>query len=96
MAEKKRELPAAFKKQFKPSEKLAAVLGKNSNMTRQEATKLFWDYVKKNGLQDKRTIKIDDTLKAVCEGVEGVDVSSGKITMFQIGKIISKHLTPAS
>lgn len=95
MAEKKRELPASFKKQFKPSDKLAAVVGKNTNITRQEATKLFWDYVKKNGLQDKREIKLDDNLKAVCEGVEGVDVGSGRITMFQVGKVISKHLSPA-
>lgn len=90
----KRQLPASFKKEFKPSDKLATVLGKSGNITRQETVKLFWNYVKKNSLQNKREITLDDKLKAVAEGVEGVDVASGKITMFQVAKIISKHLTP--
>lgn len=90
---KKRQLPASFKKEFKPSDLLVAVLGRPGNITRQESIKLFWNYVKKNGLQNKREINLDDKLKAVSTGVEGVDVASGKITMFQVAKIISKHLS---
>jgi len=93
---KKGKGPATLEKRLKPSDKLASVIGKNYNITQQEAINLFWDYVKKNNLQDGDQVKLDEKLKALCEGVQGVDISSGKITKSQVGTIVSKQLTPVT
>ena len=51
-------------------------------------TKKIWDYIKKNKLQDsvdRRMINADEKLKAVFGG-------KGKVTMFEMTKLISSHL----
>ena len=51
-------------------------------------TKKLWAYIKKNGLQDKknkRMINADATLKAVFGG-------KGTVNMFEMTKLVSKHL----
>jgi chromatin remodeling complex protein RSC6 len=51
------------------------------------ATKKMWDYFKKNNLQDKknkRNINADEKLKPL--------FGKSQITMFEVGKIIAKHL----
>ena len=48
----------------------------------------MWVYIKKNGLQDKvnkRNINADDKLKAVFGG-------KGQVSMFDMTKLVSKHL----
>ena len=48
----------------------------------------MWDYIKKNGLQDKenrRNINADDKLKVVFGGKE-------QVSMFEMTKLISKHI----
>jgi len=75
-------------KPLKPSADLAAVVG-NSPLPRTEAVKKMWVYIKKKGLQDKtnrRAINADDTLKKVFGG-------KGQVTMFELAKLISKHLS---
>ena len=50
--------------------------------------KKLWAYIKKNGLQDKkdkRMIKADETLKAVFGG-------NASVNMFEMTKLVSKHL----
>src|SRR5688572_30896228 len=64
---KKRTPNAAFMKAMTPSASLAAVIG-DKPMPRTEVTKKVWDYIKKNGLQDKvkRTmINADSKLKRI-------------------------------
>jgi upstream activation factor subunit UAF30 len=83
----KRKPNAAFMKPMTPSASLAAVVG-SSPMPRTEVTKKIWDYIKKNKLQDsinRRLINADDKLKAVFGG-------KGKVSMFEMTKLVSNHL----
>jgi upstream activation factor subunit UAF30 len=83
----KRKPNAAFMKAMTPSAVLAAVVG-NNPMPRTEVTKKIWDYIKKNKLQDainRRLINADDKLKAVFGG-------KGKVSMFEMTKLVSNHL----
>jgi len=83
----KRNPNAAFMKAMTPSAMLAAVVGSNP-MPRTEVTKKIWDYIKKNKLQDsinKRLINADEKLKAVFGG-------KGKVSMFEMTKLVSNHL----
>ncbi|MEO8753858.1 MAG: SWIB/MDM2 domain-containing protein [Casimicrobiaceae bacterium] len=83
----KRKPNAAFMKAMTPSPMLAAVVG-SSPMPRTEVTKKIWDYIKKNKLQDainRRLINADEKLKAVFGG-------KGKVSMFEMTKLVSNHL----
>jgi len=83
----KRKPNAAFMKAMTPSTTLAAVVG-GMPMPRTEVTKKIWDYIKKNKLQDavnRRLINADEKLKAVFGG-------KGKVSMFEMTKLVSNHL----
>src|SRR5436190_6467410 len=84
---KKRTPNAAFMAPKQPSGPLAAVVGANP-IPRTEITKKLWQYIKRNGLQDakeRRMINADDKLKAVFGG-------KGKVSMFEMTKLVSKHM----
>ncbi len=84
---KKRKPNAAFMKPMTPSSMLAEVVGSKA-IPRTEVTKKLWGYIKRNKLQDtknRRMINADDALKAVFGG-------RGKVTMFEMTKLVSKHL----
>ena len=84
---KKRKPNAAFMKPMTPSAALAEVVGSKA-IPRTEVTKKLWGYIKRNKLQDtknRRMINADDALKAVFGG-------RGKVTMFEMTKLVSKHL----
>jgi len=79
---------AAFMKPVHPDDTLAAVVG-SKPLPRTELTKKLWQYIKKNGLQDKknrRQINADDALKAVFGG-------KGHVNMFEMTKLVSKHVS---
>jgi chromatin remodeling complex protein RSC6 len=83
----KRKPNAAFMKPMTPSSVLAAVIGAMP-MPRTEVTKKIWDYIKKNKLQDavnRRLINADEKLRAVFGG-------KGKVSMFEMTKLVSNHL----
>ena len=83
----KRKPNAAFMKAMTPSSVLAAVIG-STPMPRTEVTKKIWDYIKKNKLQDainRRLINADEKLRAVFGG-------KGKVSMFEMTKLVSNHL----
>ena len=83
----KRKPNAAFMKAMTPSATLAAVIG-HVPLPRTEVTKKIWDYIKKNKLQDavnKRMINADEKLRSVFGG-------KGKVSMFEMTKLISNHL----
>jgi upstream activation factor subunit UAF30 len=70
-----------------PSAMLAMVVGSNP-LPRTEVTKKIWDYIKKNKLQDavnRRLINADEKLRAVFGG-------KGKVSMFEMTKLVSNHL----
>ena len=78
---------AAFMAALTPSESLGAVVG-NKPLPRTEIIKKIWDYIKKNGLQDrqnKRMINSDDKLKVVFGGKD-------QISMFELAKIVNNHV----
>jgi chromatin remodeling complex protein RSC6 len=78
---------AAFMAALTPSATLASVIG-SKPMPRTEIIKKIWDYIKKNGLQDKtnrRMINADDKLKAVFGG-------KNQVSMFDLAKIVSQHV----
>ncbi|MFC7435286.1 DNA topoisomerase III [Hydrogenophaga bisanensis] len=79
-----RKTTAASGKQ--PSAALAAVIGSDA-VSRPEATKKLWDYIKANGLQDagdKRKINADAKLAPV--------FGKPQVTMFEIAGVLGKHL----
>jgi chromatin remodeling complex protein RSC6 len=79
---------AAFMKPVQPSDDLAAIIG-NKPLPRTEVTKKIWEYIKKHDLQDpnKRTdIIADEKLKPIFGGKK-------KVTMFEMTKLISAHLS---
>lgn len=87
MATTKRKPNAAFMKPVQPDDVLSAVVGAKP-LPRTELTKKLWDYIKKNGLQDKKVktqINADDKLKAVFGGKKSV-------TMFEMTKLVSGHI----
>ncbi len=70
------------------SDELEAVVGKGP-MPRSEVVKALWVYIKKHNLQDaqnKRNINADDKLKKVFDG-------KGTVSMFEMTKLVSKHLS---
>ncbi len=78
---------AAFMKALTPSSTLSGVIG-GSAVPRTEAVKKIWDYIKKNGLQDKanrRMINADEKLRPL--------FGKDQVSMFDLAKILSKHLS---
>jgi len=83
----KRKPNAAFMKPVQPNEKLAVVVG-SQPLPRTELTKKLWQYIKKNGLQDKKVrtqINADVALQAVFGGKKSV-------SMFEMTKLVSKNV----
>ena len=83
----KRKPNAAFMKPLTPSADLAVVVGAKA-IPRTEVVKKIWAYIKKNDLQDKknrRNINADANLKKVFAG-------KATVSMFEMTKIVSKHL----
>jgi upstream activation factor subunit UAF30 len=79
---------SAFMKPMTVSAELAAVVGKGP-MPRSEVVKALWVYIKKNNLQDpknKRNIVADESLKKVFGG-------KAVVNMFEMTKLVSKHLS---
>ena len=82
-----KKVNAALAKPLKPSEQLAAVVGKNP-LPRTEVVSKVWEYIRKHNLQNpenKREILADDKLKAV--------FGKDKVTMFEMNKLFTAHLT---
>ncbi|OGR52438.1 MAG: DNA topoisomerase III [Elusimicrobia bacterium GWA2_62_23] len=76
----------SFMKPLTPSADLAAIVGSNP-LPRTEVVKKMWDYIKKNGLQDKvnkRNINADDKLLKI--------FGKKQVTMFEMTGLVSKHL----
>lgn len=79
---------SALKKPVNVSDVLAQVIGKGP-MPRTEVTQKVWAYIKQHNLQDpknKRNIIPDDKLAKVFG-------SSNAINMFEMTKVVSKHLS---
>lgn len=78
---------AAFMAALTPSPALGAIIGTTPS-PRTEMIKKIWDYIRKNGLQDKtnkRMINADTKLKAIFEGKD-------QVSMFDLAKIVSNHV----
>jgi chromatin remodeling complex protein RSC6 len=83
----KRTPNAAFMKPMTPSAQLSTVVG-SSPLPRTEVTKKLWAYIKRKGLQDsknRRNINADENLKPVFGG-------KGQVSMFEMTKLVNKHL----
>ena len=78
---------AAFMKPLQPSEALSKVVGPKA-IPRTQVVKKLWEYIKKNGLQDKknrRNINADANLKPI--------FGKSQVSMFEMTKLVSKHLS---
>jgi upstream activation factor subunit UAF30 len=83
-----KKINSAFMKPMTISADLAPVVGKGP-MPRSEVVKALWVYIKKNNLQDeknKRNINADENLKKVFGG-------KAMVNMFEMTKLVSKHLS---
>src|ERR1700736_2646502 len=83
----KRKPNPAFMRPVQPDDKLAAVVGSRP-IPRSELTKKLWDYIKKNGLQDRKVrtqINADDNLRPVFNG-------KSQVSMFEMTKLVSGHI----
>ena len=79
---------SAFMKPLNVSPELAAVVG-NGPLPRSEVVKKLWEYIKGKNLQDpanKRNINADEALKKVFGG-------KAVVNMFEMTKLVSKHLS---
>jgi chromatin remodeling complex protein RSC6 len=79
---------SAFMKPLNISSDLAVIVGKGP-MPRSEVVKKLWVYIKGKNLQDpkaKRNIIADADLKKVFGG-------KGTVDMFEMTKLVSKHLS---
>ena len=89
MAKKPARKPnAKFMAPVTPDAALSAVVGAKP-LPRTELTKKLWDYIKKNGLQDKKDKKMinaDATLKVVFGG-------KSKVNMFEMTKLVAGHVS---
>ena len=83
----KRTLNPALKAPYTPSTQLAEIVG-TEPLPRQEVVSKLWKYIKKNGLQDRQNINADEKLKPIFGNKKVV-------TMFEMQKHVSKHLTKA-
>ena len=84
-AEKKKRAPAAGT--LKPSAELAAVIG-DELISRPQAMKKIWDYIKTHNLQDpkdKRTIVADAKLRPV--------LGADSVNMFALAGLIGRHVS---
>ena len=75
-------------KPVRPSAELAAIVG-NKSLPRTEITKMVWNYIKDNNLQDaknKRLINADAKLKPVFGGKQ-------QVSMFELAKLVSGHVS---
>ncbi|MBV9512311.1 MAG: SWIB/MDM2 domain-containing protein [Caulobacteraceae bacterium] len=78
---------SGLQKPLNPSAELAAVIGQGE-VSRSDAVKKLWDYIKANNLQNpanKREIVADAKLKPVFHGKD-------KVTMFEMNTHLAKHL----
>jgi chromatin remodeling complex protein RSC6 len=83
----KRKPNPAFMRPVQPDDKLAAIIG-SKPLSRPELTAKLWNYIKKNGLQDKKKrtlINADDKLKPVFNG-------KSQVSMFEMTKLVSRRL----
>ncbi len=81
----------ALNQKLRPSDKLSDVLGDSGPITRADAVKGLWDYVKEHDLQNpknRREILADEKLRPL--------FGKEKITMFEVGKILNSNLTGES
>ena len=77
---------AAFMAPLTPDATLAEVVG-SKPVPRTEIIKKVWDYIKKNGLQDKnnkRMINADAKTKSL--------FGKDQISMFELAKVVNKHV----
>jgi upstream activation factor subunit UAF30 len=77
-----------LRRALKASPDLEAVIGKGE-VARADAVSKIWEYIKKNDRQNpenKREILADDKLKKVFGGKD-------KVTMFEMNKHLSNHLS---
>ena len=77
----------ALQRPLQPSEALAAVVGPGP-LSRGDVVSKVWDYIKSHNLQNpenRREILADDKLKSV--------FGKDKVTMFEMNKHLSRHLT---
>jgi chromatin remodeling complex protein RSC6 len=83
-----KEKKSKFMQPMQVSEELAAIVGRGP-MPRTEVTKKLWAYIKAHKCQDtknKRNINPDDKLAKVFGAKK-------TINMFEMTKLVSKHLT---
>ena len=86
---KKRKANPAFMRKFPVTSALKDVVG-SATISRPEAMKKIWVYIKKHKLQDKvnrRNINLDSKLKKLFPNVRGKQV-----TMFELAKGVSANL----
>ncbi len=90
-AKTKRKPSAAFMAPMQPSEALSKVVG-TKPIPRTEVVKKLWLYIKKNNLQDpknRRNVRADGALTKVFNG-------KAVVSMFEMTKLVSKHLKAAT
>ena len=78
---------AAFGGAVTPSPQLAHIVG-STPLSRGEAMRKLWDYIRKHDLQDpknRRMIRADDNLLPIFDGNE-------ELSMFEMTAYVSKHL----
>jgi len=88
MASKTKRTPnAKFMAPVTPDEVLAEIVG-SKPLPRTQITRKIWDYIKKNGLQDKKNKRMINT----DEKLGKVFGNKKQISMFEIAVYVKKHV----
>lgn len=72
---------------MKPTPELARIVG-TKPLSRGDAMRKLWDYIKKHDLQDpknRRMVRADDILRPVFDG-------NDQLSMFEMTAYVSRHL----
>ncbi len=84
----KKKSNSKFMAPVTPDAVLAEIVG-SKPLPRTQITKKIWDYIKKNGLQDKknkRMINTDEKLAKLFNGKK-------QVSMFEIATAVNKHIS---
>lgn len=82
-----RTVRGAVGSEVTPSPELAHIVG-SKPLSRGQAMKRLWDYIKKHDLQDpqnRRMVRADDLLRPIFDG-------NDQLSMFEMTAYVSRHL----
>ena len=87
-SKKKRKVNPSFMEEFKTTKELQEVVG-SSSISRPQAVKKIWAYIRKHGLQDKKNRR---QINVAGTALGKLFHNKRSVSMFELPKALKKHL----